>query len=60
MQQMDEPDDDVSGMKMRRKACKNGKTGVKAYGKFQPSGISDKSQVTSHKSPFVMLSSLSM
>jgi hypothetical protein len=48
MQQMDEPDDNVSGMKMRRKVCKNGETGVKAYGKFQLSGISDKSQVTSH------------
>jgi hypothetical protein len=50
MRQMDEPDDNVSGMKMRRKVCKNGETGVKAYGKFQLSGISDKSQVTSHLS----------
>jgi hypothetical protein len=47
---MDEPDDDVSGMKMRRKACENGETGVKGCGKFQPLGISDKSQVTSHLS----------
>jgi hypothetical protein len=35
-----EPDDNGSGTKIRGKACKNGKTGVKAYGKFQPSGIS--------------------
>ena len=34
----DEPDDD--GMKIRGKPCENGETGVKAYGKFQPSGIS--------------------
>jgi hypothetical protein len=47
---MDEPDDDVSDMKMRRKACENGETGVKAYKKFQLLGISDKSQVTSHLS----------
>jgi hypothetical protein len=47
---MDEHDDDVSGMKMRRKACENGETDVKAYRKFQPLGISDKSQVTSHLS----------
>ena len=47
---MDELDDDVSGMKMRRKVCEYGETGVKAYRKFQPSGISDKSQVTSHLS----------
>jgi hypothetical protein len=47
---MDEPDDDVSSMKMRRKACENGETGVKAYGKFQPLGISDNPQVTSHLS----------
>jgi hypothetical protein len=48
MQQMDEPDDDVSGMKMRRKACENGETGVKAYGKFQPSGISGELVITIH------------
>jgi hypothetical protein len=46
MRQMDEPDDDVSGMKMRRKACKNDKTGVKAYGKFQLSGISGELVIT--------------
>ena len=34
----DEPDDD--GMKIRGKPCENGETDVKAYGKFEPSGIS--------------------
>jgi hypothetical protein len=34
-----EPDNNGSGTKIRGKACKNGETGVKAYGKFQLSGI---------------------
>jgi hypothetical protein len=45
-----EPDDNGSGTKIRGKACKNGETGVKAYGKFQPSGISGKLVITMHRS----------
>jgi hypothetical protein len=33
-------------MKIRGKACKNGETGVKAYRKFQPSGILGKLVIT--------------
>jgi hypothetical protein len=35
-----EPDNNGSGTKIRGKVCENGEIGVKAYGKFQPSGIS--------------------
>jgi hypothetical protein len=43
-----EPDDNDSGKKIRGKACENGETGVKAYGKFQPSGISGELVITIH------------
>ena len=41
----DEPDNEEGdGTMMRGKACENGCTCVIAYGKFQPSGISDESR----------------
>jgi hypothetical protein len=43
-----EPDNNSSDMKIRGKACKNDETGVKAYGKFQPSGISGELVITIH------------
>jgi hypothetical protein len=43
-----EPDDNGSGMKIREKACKNGKTGVKAYRKLQLLGISGELVIMIH------------
>jgi hypothetical protein len=43
-----EPDNNGSDMKIRGKACENGKTGVKAYVEFQPLGISGKLVITIH------------
>jgi hypothetical protein len=43
-----EPEENGSGTKIRGKVCKNGKTGVKAYGKFQLSGISGEFVITIH------------